>query len=200
VSTTRDFEVWGLTGGVASGKSQVARIFSEAGIPVLDADLVARQLSQPGGAAYDDIVAHFGTADRGRLREIVFKDLDARRDLEAILHPRIQAESMRQMSLLAKAATRPGKKTPVIYEAALLVETGRYKDLDGLLVVEAPAEVRAKRLQGRDGSSVEVAGQIIAAQTTDALRKAAATHVISNTGSLDDLRQTVQAWIAQAGW
>lgn len=200
MTATRDFEIWGLTGGVAAGKSQVARIFSHSGIPVLDADFVARQLSLPGGAAYHEIVSRFGTANRAKLREIVFKDAEARRDLEAILHPRIQAESLRQMTLLAQSATRPRKKTRVIYEAALLVETGRYKELDGLLVVDAPADLRVQRLAGRDGSTAEAARQIIAAQTSDAARKAAATHVISNAGTLDELRQAVHAWIVQAGW
>lgn len=200
MSQARDFEIWGLTGGVAAGKSQVARFFVEAGIPVLDADVVARELSLPGGAAHEDIVNHFGTADRERLREIVFKDLDARRDLEAILHPRIYAESLRRLKDLAWAAAQPGKKARVLYEAALLVETGRYRELDGLLVVDAPTDVRVKRLIARDGSAPEVAQQIIAAQVSDAARKAAASHVISNAGTLEELRQAVQGWIAEAGW
>jgi dephospho-CoA kinase len=211
VSLFPGFEVWGLTGGIAAGKSQVAGLLVAAGIPVIDADLVARELSQPGGAAqgsdhsaYAEIVARFGTADRARLREIVFKDEAARRDLEAILHPRIVAESLRRMqqaAALAQASSHArlgARGVPlVVYEAALLVETGRYRDLDGLLVVDAPVELRLKRLVTRDGVAPELAERIIRAQATDEQRRAAATALIPNTGSLEELRAAVEAWVGQ---
>jgi dephospho-CoA kinase len=190
------FEVWGLTGGIAAGKSAAARFFVEAGVPVIDADLVARELSQPGGAAYDEIVQHFGTADRGRLREVVFKDADARRDLEAILHPRIQGESLRRMKDVAQ---KTGRKR-ILYEAALLVETERYRALDGLLVIDAPESVRRERLIARDGFAPELADQILAAQASDAERRKAATELISNTGTLEDLQAAVVGWIARHLW
>jgi dephospho-CoA kinase len=187
--------VWGLTGGIASGKSQAARIFAEEGVPVIDADRIARELGSPGGTAYDEIVRRFGTGDRARLREIVFGDADARRDLESILHPRIVAESERRAAEHARQGARH-----VLYEAALLVETGRYRELDGLLVIDAPAELRRARLIARDGVAPELADLILGAQATDAQRLAAATHVIPNAGTLEELRAAIRAWITQAGW
>lgn len=194
------FEVWGLTGGIAAGKSVAARFFAEEGIPVIDADRIARELSQPGGAAHAQISKRFGTADRVQLREIVFQDPAARRDLEAILHPMIQAESYRRMAEAAASFPSGVGKPRMIYEAALLVETGRYKQLSGLLVVEAPMAVRRERLISRDGVAPELADRIIAAQASDEERRAAATHVLRNNGTLDELRRAVQEWIAQKGW
>jgi dephospho-CoA kinase len=184
-------ELWGLTGGVASGKSSAARFFAEAGLPVLDADAISRELSSPGGAAFDAIVARFGTADRARLREIVFADAGARSALEGILHPLIRAESARRASAFSG---------PVIYEAALLVESGRARELAGLIVVDAPASVRRARLVARDRCTGELADRIISAQAGDAERIAAASVVLRNIGSLDELRAQVVALVAARGW
>jgi len=179
----RQLRIIGLTGGIASGKSTVAKMFEEQGLAVVDADRVARKLSEPGGLAFDAIVKRFGSADRAKLREIVFKDPTARQDLEAILHPLIRSESMRAIE---NAADRASTDT-VIYEGALLVETGRYRDLDGLIVVEAAQGDRKMRLMLRDGIPAELAQRIIEAQTGDAERRAAATWVIENTGEPDEL-------------
>lgn len=192
------FVAWGLTGGIASGKSSAAKFFAEAGIPVLDADQVSRSLTAPGGAAYDSIVQRFGTADRARLREIVFNDPQARKDLEAILHPLIREASMREMEQLARAAGgSDSHPVPVVYEATLLVETGRYRDFAGLIVVEAPKEDRIARLITRDGSNREMAEKILAAQVSDEARRVAATHVIVNDSDLSKLRSQVQALAAK---
>lgn len=193
------YEVWGLTGGIASGKSQAARFFSEEGIPVIDADQISRELGQPGGAAHAAILQRFGTDDRAKLRAIVFADAQARKDLEAILHPLIVAESVRRMERLAAQHSGPGQPR-ILYEAALLVETGRYKQLSGLLVVDAPLALRRQRLIERDVVAPELADRILAAQASDAERLAAATAVIPNAGTLEDLRSAVRAWIAKAGW
>lgn len=176
--------VWGLTGGIAAGKSAVAREFERLGIPVVDADRVAHDLLADGGRAYGPVQIRFGTTDRAKLREIVFKDPQARRDLEAILHPLIQLESEAQLKALAE-------KGPVLYEAALLVETKRYRSLAGLIVVEAPLEARLRRLIARDGGTEEAARAVIAAQLSDDARRAVATHVIVNDRSLEDLRSKV---------
>ncbi|MFL5815752.1 MAG: dephospho-CoA kinase [Bdellovibrionia bacterium] len=198
-------KIWGLTGGIASGKSTVARIFAELGVPVLDADQVARELRAPGGAAYDAIVARFGTADAQRLREIVFANPVARSELEAILHPLIRAESARRMEAQvdstiagrtqsqtnATAGTAP--VIPVIYEATLLVETGRYRDFAGLIVVSADESVRLARLMARDNSAEDLARRIVASQMDDEKRRAVASFVIQNHGSLEDLRAQVKA-------
>lgn len=181
---------------MAAGKSTVARIFAENGIPVLDADLVARELGGPSGAAHGPILKRFGTADRARLREIVFADARARKDLEAILHPLIREESLRRM---AELAARAGRRH-VIYEAALLVETGRYRDFAGLIVVESLAKSRKARLIERDGADDALAERMIASQASEEKRREAATEVITNDGSLDDLRQKVESFIVSHGW
>src|SRR5690606_18150449 len=122
-------QIWGLTGGIASGKSTVARIFAENGIGVLDADALTRELSAPGGAAHAAIEKRFGTADRSRLREMVFRDPQARKDLEGILHPLIRLESERRIRDALSERMAKGERLPLrmIYEATLLVETGRHK-------------------------------------------------------------------------
>ena len=184
--------IWGLTGGIASGKSLAARFFREAGIPVIDADQIARSLSQADGSAYEPIVQRFGTADRARLREIIFSDPKARKDLEAILHPLIQAESMRQILDLAQSQQALGHPPLVIYEATLLVETGRYKEFDGLIVIQAPREIRLNRLYLRDRTDPFMAERIFSAQAADEERKKVATHVLDNSGSPEELGEAVK--------
>ena len=186
---------WGLTGGIAAGKSVAARMLAEAGCPVLDADALTKELSAPGGLAHAAIVARFGTADRAQLRDIVFANAPARKELEGILHPWIISESQKRIEALAKTAP-VGR--PVIYEAALLVETGRYKDLKGLIVVEAPHELRVQRLIARDRCTEEQARRILAIQTSDEERRAVAQHVLINDGSEEKLRSQVLALLAQA--
>jgi dephospho-CoA kinase len=189
-------KVIGLTGGIASGKSAVAEVFKSLGVPVIDADQIARALAQPGGAAHDKILKRFGTVDRAELRDLVFSDNAARKDLEAILHPLIQSESKKQIEALAQKSTvLPGI---VLYEASLLVETGRFRDLDGLIVVETPRDIRIKRLVQRDskkGMTAELAQKILNAQASDDERRHAATFVIDNSGIFQDLKTRVAALI-----
>jgi dephospho-CoA kinase len=177
-------KVYGLTGGIASGKTTVARMLMEAGIPVLDADQVARELTAPGGKAHAAIQEKFGTTDKAALRERIFKDPQARKDLEAILHPLIRTESEKKIQSLPDPV--------VVYEAALLVETGRYRDFDGLIVVESPPEQRKARLLQRDGNTPEDADRILAAQLSDENRAQVATAVIRNTGTLAELADQVR--------
>lgn len=179
-------KIWGLTGGIGAGKSAAASIFQELGIPVIDADQIARELTQEKGLALESVIVRFGTADRGQLRKLVFEDPRARKDLEEILHPLIRAESQRRIQALAP------KHPVVIYEAALLVETGRYRDFDGLIVIEAPEEVRKKRIVARDGITIELAQQMIRAQTSDPNRNAVADQVLKNDGDLDRLRTQIR--------
>jgi dephospho-CoA kinase len=183
-------KIWGLTGGIASGKSSVAKFFSEFGFPVIDADSVSRELSREGGEAHDLIVKHFGTADRAALRELVFKDPLKRVELEAILHPLIARESTKRMDEHAKAGAKL-----IIYEASLLVETRRYKDFDGLIVVDSPRDVRKKRLISRNAFSEKLADQIINAQAQDQARLAAANVVFENNSSLEELREKVRQFL-----
>ncbi|MGK5089278.1 nucleoside triphosphate pyrophosphohydrolase, partial [Bdellovibrionota bacterium FG-2] len=187
--------IFGLTGGIASGKSTAARLFEKQGIPVIDADSIARELAALGGAAHDAIVARFGTADRGELRKIVFADSKARSDLEAILHPLIAQESEKRFkNVISKSATRPPF---LLYEASLLVETGRYRELTGLILVEAPREVRRSRVMDRDQISRELAEQIIEAQASDEVRRKAATFVLDNAGSTEELEKRIQEMISR---
>ena len=186
------FEIWGLTGGIASGKSTVGRYLSEAGLPVIDADQIARELALPGGRAHGAIIQRFATDDRKKLREIVFADPAARKDLEAILHPLIAAESLERM----QASGAP----LIIYEAALLVETGRYKSFAGLIVVDAPREERLKRLMLRDGTSPELAERILDSQIPDQDRRDAATILLLNHGNLSELRARTLALVKKQGW
>lgn len=190
-SSNSTYRVWGLTGGIASGKTTVAKFFEMEGIPVIDADQIARELSQKGGRAYAPILKRFGTNDRAKLREIIFSDPQARKDLEAILHPLIREESFKQIDECAKK-TGAGV---FLYEATLLVETGRYKDLDGLIVVEAPEKLRKERLALRDQLDAGLIDQIFSAQTSDAERRKPATHIIENRGNLDELKKQVREWV-----
>jgi dephospho-CoA kinase len=187
---------WGLTGGAASGKTTIAGFFTELGLPVLDADGVSHRLSAPGGAAHDEIVKLFGTADRGKLREIVFQDPSARQKLEKILHPLIARESALEMQRLADETGAP----VVIYEATLLIETGRHQSLSGLIVVESPLKQRKIRLLARSGVTETIAEGILKSQLSDEERRKAASILIENNGSLDELRSKVREISLAAGW
>lgn len=175
--------LWGLTGGIASGKSTAGRFFTEFGLPIIDADQIARELSSEGGKAYPLIVRRFGTADRPKLREIVFRDPAARRDLEGILHPLIATESFDRASRLSVP--------DAVYEATLLIEAGRVQSFPGLIVIEAPLDARIARLVARDRISEDLARSIVASQTTDEERRRHATWVVRNDASEITLRAKV---------
>lgn len=183
-----------VTGGVASGKSAVTRRLESHGIPVIDADLVSRELVEPGGPALREIVEAFGPEavdDAGRLdrravRERVFADPAARARLEAILHPRVAAR-MRERALAHGAAPY------VVLAIPLLAEVGRYDFIDRVVVVDAPLESRIERLMRRDGVSRDHALSMIRAQADDAARLAVADDVLRNDGSLDALEPRIDA-------
>ncbi|MCD0281209.1 dephospho-CoA kinase [Xanthomonas melonis] len=178
-----DFIV-GLTGGIASGKSALAAEFEKLGVPVIDADAVARHVVMPG-PVLDCIIDYFGpgillpdgTLDRSALRNIVFADLTQRKALEAITHPAIRAELQRA----AQAAEGPY----AIVAIPLLTEAGGragYPWLDRVLVIDAPVELQHARLMRRDGSTPELADQMIAAQASREQRLALADDVVVNDG------------------
>jgi dephospho-CoA kinase len=182
----------GLTGGIGSGKSTVADLFAELGTPVIDTDVFARELTAPGGAALEAIHALFGdavmqadgTLDRAALRRLVFADSASRRQLEAVLHPRI-----RQAVDRALAALDAPYALVVI---PLLVETGGYRDvLDRVLVVDCPEALQIARVAARSGLARDEAKAILAAQAGRAERLAAADDVIVNTGTREALRAEV---------
>lgn len=182
----------GLTGGVASGKSTVESMFATLGVPVLDADLVAREVVAPGAPALAQIAAEFGagmlqadgTLDRRRMRERVFADPAERRKLEAITHPHIRA---RMRDWLA-AQTGPY----CMLSVAILVEARMRTLVDRVLVIDVPESVQAQRLRERDNVSAELAAQMLAAQLPRAQRLAAADDVLENTAGLDHIHACVE--------
>lgn len=180
-----------LTGGIASGKSVVADMFADLGIPVIDTDLIARQVVRPGQPALDEIRDRFGDKvidaaghlDRRTLRKLVFADDDARHDLEAILHPRIGAETRRQ----ALAATGSYQ----IIVVPLLAGSPLAEFVDRVLVVDCDEELQLQRLLARDAETVEQARRILAAQSNREERLAIADDVIRNDKSLDETHKQV---------
>lgn len=182
----------GLTGGIGSGKSTVAECFAALGVPVIDTDVIARQLTAPGSEVLDAIRTAFGetvmqpdgTLDRAALRRRVFADAAARRQLEALLHPRI-----RQAVEQALAALTAPYALIVI---PLLVETGGYRDmLSRVLVVDCPEALQIARVMARSGLAQDEVNAILAAQAARAERLAAADDVIVNTASPEALRSEV---------
>ena len=178
----------GLTGGIGSGKSTVSDCFAAHGVPVIDTDVIARQLSVPGGEVLDAIRAAFGATviqpdgalDRAALRRRVFADAKARHQLEAILHPRIRQEVEQTLATLAAPYA--------LIVIPLLVETGGYRDvLNRVLVIDCPEELQIARVMARSGLAQDEVKAILAAQAGRAERLAVADDVIMNTASQEAL-------------
>ncbi|RYU11925.1 dephospho-CoA kinase [Nocardioides iriomotensis] len=182
----------GLTGGVASGKSTVSAILAELGAVVIDADLLAREVVAPGTdglakiveAFGEDVLAPDGSLDRPALGAIVFGDDEKRRTLEGIIHPRVRARG-REL----EEAAPPG--SVVVHDIPLLVETGQPALFDAVVVVDVPVETQVERMMSLRAMSREDAEARIRAQATREQRIAAATYVIDNTGTREDLRDRV---------
>ena len=181
----------GLTGGIASGKSTVAQRFMDLDVPVIDADVAARAVVAPGTPGFEQVISRFGPAivaangelDRRALRELVFSDPDSRRDLEVILHPLIRAD----MDRSAAAAVGPY----IVMAIPLLIEGGSRDRVDRILVVDVDEAVQLQRVMARDRCSLDEAQAILAAQAPRSARLAAADDVLSNAGTVTDLRQAV---------
>lgn len=189
----RGLKLVGLTGGIGSGKSTVARLIAGRGIPVLDADELAVAAVAPGrpanaeiAAAWPSVMRKDRTVDRKRLGKIVFADPAQRRRLEAIMHPRIQELCEERARELA-AQGHP----LAFYEASLLVESGRHRDFDGLVVVSASPSTQLARIQTRGDLTPDEARARIAAQLPLADKIRAATHVIDNDGEIASTRAQV---------
>ena len=190
----------GLTGGIASGKSAVAAILREMGFAVLDADSLAHTLIEPGQSAYDEVVREFGPSildesgrvDRAKLATIVFADREKLDRLNAIVHPRVKAAILQQLDEWA----RNGARDVAFVEAALLVEAGYQKDLDGLVVAWSRPEQQLERLRAR-GLSDEEARRRIAAQLPVMEKLKFATEKIDCSSSLEDTRRQVEALAAK---
>lgn len=191
--------VIGLTGGIASGKSTVARLLVARGAAVIDADQIARQVVEPGQPALAELVARFGAAiltrdgrlDRSRLGAIAFADPAARADLGRITHPRIAAASAAAIAAWVAAGANV-----VFYEAALLVENRIHATLAGLIVVAASPAVQEARTVARDGLTLPEARARIAAQLPLADKIAVATWVIPNDAGEPELVAEVDRVVA----
>ena len=182
----------GLTGGIASGKSTVARVLQRLGVGVVDADRLAREVVEPGSDGLRDIVAAFGSGvlaangslDREKLGAIVFSDEQARTKLQAITHPRIAKLSAERIAELL-AGTAPY----VVYDAPLLVEVGAHKGFAALIVVAAKEAIQISRLRARDGLSELECRRRIGAQLPLARKIEVADYVIENDGTVEDLER-----------
>jgi dephospho-CoA kinase len=190
----------GLTGGIGAGKSAVADLLAGHGAVVVDADAIAREVVEPGGRGFDAVIAEFGAGvrgadgrlDRGRLASIVFADEPARRRLNAIVHPLVAARTAELLAAVAPDAV-------VVHDVPLLVENSLAGHYDLVLVVEAPVAARLGRLAER-GMAPEEARARMAAQASDADRRAVADVLIRNDGTLDDLAAQVDAvWRGRIG-
>ena len=181
----------GLTGGIASGKSTVARLFEALGVPVIDTDLLAREVVVPGQPLLGQIAARFGAGvlgedgslNRRALRALVFADPAARADLEQLTHPAIRA-------LLEERSAMLGGRYQLLV-IPLLVETAGRTPVDRVLVVDCSEALQIRRLQARDGATLEQARQILSAQVTREVRLAAANDVILNEDDLGAVRDRV---------
>lgn len=192
-----------LTGGIASGKSTVADLFAAHGIHVIDADVAAREVLLPGTSGFDAVVAAFGDnirhgdgLDRQALRERIFADADARRDLEAIVHPRIRAWMRERFE--------QDNGPYALLAIPLLAETWpAYAWVNRVLVVDAPRALRLERLMQRDGTNRTLAERMLDAQASRAERLARADDVLTNAGPATDLDRAVEAlhhrYLALAG-
>lgn len=188
-----------LTGGIASGKSTIARRLAEHGAVIVDADQIVREVQAPGSPVLDEIAAQFGSAvigpdgslDRAALGGLVFADAAARARLNAIVHPAVRRESARRFA--EALATDPD--AVVVYDVPLLVEARVEDPWELIVVAHAPADLRRRRLVELRGLTEADAAARIAAQMDDAARLAVADVVIDTAGSLEDtLAQTDALW------
>lgn len=189
-------KVVALTGGIASGKSTVSNLFQSLGIDVIDADIAARKVVEPGTPALAAMVKHFGedildnsttpaTLNRQAVRDIIFDDFDERQWLEACLHPKIRQWMYDQTELATS--------TYVIHAIPLLVETGLYQQYDHIIVIDVPESVQIQRIMSRDNSTEEAARKILKSQVGRTMRNRHATYKINNNKSLIELEKSVKS-------
>ena len=192
----------GLTGGIGSGKTTVANIFSSLGVEIIDADEISRDLVKVGSSCLDQIKAHFGSSviandgslDRAALRGIVFANEQEKQWLENLLHPLVRDEIVTRVSAAAGDY--------VIIVVPLLVESGSYDFVDRILVVDVPEQLQIERIRTRDGSSEELIRQMLASQISREERLQHADDVIDNNTDMDALASRVSelhaSYLAQA--
>jgi dephospho-CoA kinase len=190
----------GLTGGIASGKSTVAKILRQLGAAIVDADALSRQVVEPGSDGWKEIVATFGkdvlqpdqTLDRQKLRTVIFNNPGVRKQLEAIIHPKVRALAEKRIGEAGAAGF-----AVVVYEVPLLFEGKIHEWLRPVILVACDIDVQRRRLQARDNVSADAAQKIIDAQMSLEEKRRLADYVIENDGSLADLENQVRAVLAQ---
>jgi dephospho-CoA kinase len=190
----------GLTGGIASGKSTVAKILGRLGAAIVDADVLSREVVAPGHDGWNEIVSTFGrevlqadqTLDRQKLRTIIFNNPDARKKLEAIIHPRVRALAEQRIREHGEAGF-----VVVVYEVPLLFEGNLQQWLRPVILVACDINVQRQRLQARDGLDAAAAQKHIDAQMSLEEKRRLADYVIENDGSLADLESKVRAVLAK---
>jgi dephospho-CoA kinase len=190
----------GLTGGIASGKSTVAKILENLGAAIVNADVLAREVVEPDQEAWKDIVARFGpdvlkpdqTLDRQKLRTVIFNDPDARKELEAIIHPRVRALAEQRIREHGAAGF-----AIVVYEVPLLFEAKIHEWLRPVILVACDIDTQRRRLELRDQIDSAAAQKIIDAQMSLAEKRRLADYVIENNGSLSDLERQVREVLAK---
>ena len=186
----------GVTGGIASGKTEVANMLEELGAPIIDFDVIARLVVEPGKPAWQEIVDYFGkqvvqeddSLDRKKLSNIVFRDMEKRKKLESFTHPRISEEFVRQVNEIAEKT--PGAIIQVVIP--LLIELNLQYKFHKLMVVYIPEELQIERLVERDGISKEEATNILKAQLPIEEKVGYADYVIHNERSLEETRRQVE--------
>jgi dephospho-CoA kinase len=196
MSAPRKFLLVGLTGGIATGKSTVSALLRQLGCEIIDADLLAREVVEPGQPAWTTIVAEFGqdvltgdgTLDRKKLGAIVFADPERRRRLEAITHPAIRERFQARLDELAEK----GFTGIVIFDAAVMIESGNYKNMDRLVVVVTDEPTQMSRLQGRDGTDDAEGRRKIASQMPLSEKAKLADYVIDNSGDRHETAEQVR--------
>ena len=193
-------KIYGLTGGIGAGKSEVGRRFATRKIPVLDADSVAHEMLEPDGAAVDGVLEAFGDEiltcdriDREKLGAIVFCDAKALNTLNGLVHPAVRTTIAQRCADLMQAG-----HDAVIIEAALYGEDGRLgPEMSGLILVTCPQEERIRRLVEYRGMSEEEAMRRIEAQSPPEKKRAIATWIIDNSGTLEEMEQQIDAIVKE---
>lgn len=190
----------GLTGGIASGKSTVSAILRELGAVIIDGDALAREVVEKGTPGLAAVVAEFGPElltpegdlDRAAMGAIVFADPEARKRLEAIIHPLV-------FERIVELEANAPEDALIVHDIPLLAESGRAGTFDAVIVVDAPAQTQIDRMIGDRGWTREEAEARMAAQASREDRLAIATHVIDNTGTIEDLRRRVTEVFEEIG-
>jgi dephospho-CoA kinase len=183
-------KIYALTGGIGAGKSTVAKLFDKAGVPVISADALNAEAAK-SPEIQKRIFDRFGTNDRMELRKIIFSDIQARRDIEAIMHPIVQQLFFKAFNDLADKDFWPF----VIYESALVFELGQRHDFDGVISVLCPVDIRLKRVVKRDNMNGEIACNIMKCQVDEEHRETHSDFLIQGNSTMERLEEQVQAII-----